>query len=295
MSIIEVTNVPAFEFEDYYPEYLAKERADEQKNNAFTFLSTLSGLSSKLTSITSRASKMLIKDEDIELTRSERRLEPFWVIEATRTITYDSEKTYRATVENVDAKRVIIEGSSQELEVKDQNNTQIISFKVTEKCQRDILFSSVIDGMERSHIQSESLSHYLEDKKYRRKPLESEVVEPTLLETGLIQRAKRKLLETDEINEKKLEENTVINRLEIYFRPVFAFEYRHKKDSSKTVIIEVDGLTGKVVDSGTSWFSEKANQEKIQTIAKNVVAELAGSIVPGGATIANLVLDNKKP
>lgn len=293
---IEIGNIPAYEFEDFYPEHLAKEAADERKNGAFTILSGLPSLSSKLTSWASKGAKMLIKDEDIELMRSERRLEPFWVIDITRTINYDSEKTYRAEVENDDARNVIIDGCSQEIEVKTPKNMQIpksfISFKVVEKCQRDILFSSVIDGMERAHLHEELLRNYLDNTKYHRKLLNSEVVEPTLLETGLMQKARKKLMETTEINERKLEENTIINRLEIYFRPVFAFEYRNKKDN-RTAIIEVDGLSGAVLDSGTSWFSEKANQEKMNNLLKSVVSEIAGSLVPGGATITNLILDKK--
>lgn len=293
----EKEHITAYEFEDYYPEHLAKEAADERKNSAFTILSGLTNVSSKLTAFMSKGSKMLVKDEDIELTRSERRLEPFWVIEATRTINYESEKTYRADVENIDARSVIIENCEEEIAVKTPQNMHIsssfISFKVKEKCQRDIVFRGIIDGMERSHIHETLLNNYLTDSKYRRKPLVSEVVEPILLETGLMQRARKKLLETTEINERKIEENTVVNRLELYFRPVFAFEYRHKKDN-RTAIIEVDGLTGSVLDNGTSWFSEKANQEKMHNLLKNVVAEVAGSLVPGGATITNFILDNKK-
>lgn len=288
-------NVPAFEFEDYYPEHLAKEAADQRKNSAFS--TPLSSLSKVSPSFTSLVSKKLIKDENIELTRTERRLEPFWHIEVKRTINYDSEKTYRAEVENEDATAVFIEDATQEIKVNTPQNmniqTSYISFKVTEKCQREIVFSSVIDGMERSQIRESLLKGYIQDKKYRRKPLESEVVEPSLLQTGLLQRARQKLNDTQVINEKKLEEDTTIECLEIYFRPVFVFEYQHKKDN-RTVIIEVDGLTGEVQDSGTSWFSQKANQEKMQSLLKNVISEVAGSLVPGGATIANFLLDNNK-
>lgn len=297
-EVIEIQdNIPAYEFEDYYPEHLAQEAAEQRKNSAFS--STLSTLSkvSQISALVSKGSKMLIKDDEIELTRSERRLEPFWNIEVKRIINYELDKTYRAEVDNSDAKTVLIGNSSEEIIVNSPQNMNIlnsyIAFKVKEKCQREIIFSSAIDGMERGHIHEELLRSYLDNKKYRRKPLESEVVEPTLLDTGLMQKARKRLSETTEINAGKLEEETIIKCLEIYFRPVFAFEYRHKKDN-RTIIIEVDGLTGDVLDSGTSWFSQKANQEKMKTLLTGVISEVAGSLVPGGATIANLLLDNKK-
>ncbi|RDF10849.1 hypothetical protein DPV92_04705 [Haemophilus paraphrohaemolyticus] len=294
---LEHVEVPAYEFEDFYPEHLAKDAAEQHKNSAFS--STLSGLAkvAPLKSLAVKSSKLLNKDEDIELIRSERRLEPFWKIEVKRIINYELVQNYRTNVENPDAKSVLIEDASEEIKVNTPQNmniqTSYISFNVKEICQRDIIFSSVIDGMERSHVHESLLQAYLKEPKYRSKPLESEVIEPSLLQSGLMQRARQKLLETTIINAPTLDEKTVIECLEIYFRPVFAFEYHHKKDN-RTAIIEVDGLTGKVIDNGTSWFSQKANQEKMKSLLKDVVSEVAGSIVPGGATIANMLLDNKK-
>lgn len=286
--------VPAYEFEDYYPAHLAREVADERKNSAFSVLSGLSNVSAKLTTFMSRSSKILVKDDDIELVRSERRLEPFWHVKATRTISYKSEKIYRAEVENNDAQSVIVEGSSVSIPVNNPRNmhtlTGFISFKVQEECKRDIEYEEIIDGMERAHIKEKMLQNYLNDKKFIRKPLQSEVVEPILLDTGIMQRARKKLLETTIINERELFESTRLDNLSLYFRPVFAFEYRHKKDN-RTAIIEVDGLTGEVIDSGTSWFSEKANQEKMQRLVKGVIIEVAGSIVPGGASIASFLIE----
>lgn len=301
-EVIEIQdNIPAYEFEDYYPEHLAQEAAEQRKNSAFsTTLSTLSKVS-QISTLVSKGSKMLIKDDEIELTRSERRLEPFWNIRMKRIIRYELDKTYRVEVENADAQSIIIDGSTDELKVNSPQNmnisTSYISFKAKEKCQRDIIFSGVIDGMERGYIYEELLQSYLKNDKYRRKTLTSEVVEPTLLTTGLLQRARKKLSETTEINAGKLEEDTILEYLEIYFRPVFVFEYQHKKDN-RIAIIEVDGLTGEVIDSGTSWFSQKANQEKMKTLLTGVMSEVAGYLIPGGATItktvADIILDAKK-
>ena len=114
---LEHVEVPAYEFEDFYPEHLAKDAAEQHKNSAFS--STLSGLAkvASFKSLAVKSSKLLNKDEDIELIRSERRLEPFWKIEVKRIINYELVQNYRTNVENPDAKSVLIEDASEEIKV----------------------------------------------------------------------------------------------------------------------------------------------------------------------------------
>lgn len=97
-------------------------------------------------------------------------------------------------------------------------------------------------------------------------------------------------LQADEIQE----EEVIIENLELYFRPVFAFEFRWQA-KEKTGIAEFDGLTGEMRTGGKMW------RERLKKLDTNVLfdigADVLGMVFPGGNIAVKLTkaaIDYKK-
>ena len=77
-----------------------------------------------------------------------------------------------------------------------------------------------------------------------------------------------------------------ITSLYLYFRPVYAFEY-HWSSADKIGVIEVDGLTGEIIENG-NWFKNTFDQAFTRDNLVELSAELASTVVPGGGTVIKI-------
>ena len=75
-------------------------------------------------------------------------------------------------------------------------------------------------------------------------------------------------------------------RTYLYVRPVFAFEFRWAS-AEKTGVIEVDGLTGEVIENGR-WFKDKVGKILTRDMLVDIGADVAGTCVPGGGFAVKL-------
>jgi hypothetical protein len=94
--------------------------------------------------------------------------------------------------------------------------------------------------------------------------------------------------------DKILEENVEVTCIDLYYRPVYAFQYRWT-GKNKEAIIEVDGLTGQI-KSGARVFSEYLGRVLDQNFLFDLGADAAGMLIPGGSIavkVAKHYLDSK--
>ena len=87
--------------------------------------------------------------------------------------------------------------------------------------------------------------------------------------------------------DKILEESVAVTAVDLYYRPIYAFQY-HWISKDKKGIVEVDGLTGEVT-SGTRVFSEYLNRALDRDFLFDLGADATGMLIPGGNIAVKVV------
>ena len=262
-----------FAFEEVYPLRAAQEQAEKKKLSAFGMLAKFNPLNRP-------------KDETVQLSRQELRWEPFWHIVATRSVDYTCQLTYQVPVHNPYAQSLQIEDKT--FEVARQKDKARIEFVALESCHRKIQFNQLIDGMKRD-IKSTAFEAYINKYKYT----ETEQVERHDLLKPLVSMAAAKQMASanltgQAVNAFEIQGDSIeFERTYMYMRPVFAFEFRWTS-ADKVGVIEVDGLTGEVIENGR-WFKDKVNQIITREMLVDLGAEVAGSLIPGGGVAVKLI------
>lgn len=263
-----------FMFDEVYPFRAAQEQAEKKKMNAFGLFAKFNPLNRP-------------REETVQLTRQELRLEPFWHIVAKRSVDYTCQLTYQVPVHNPYAQSLAIEGKV--FEVARQKDKARIEFVAVEYCHRKIHFDRLIDGMQRE-IKPAVLESYI--NKYKFAEVEQvqrpdEVLRPLISMVAARQMAHSSLT-AEAVNAYEIQaDHTEFERTHMYLRPVYAFEFKWGS-ADKVGVIEVDGLTGEVIENGR-WFKDKINQILTRDMLLGLGAEVAGGLIPGGGTAVRLI------
>lgn len=262
-----------FIFDEVYPFRAAQEQAEKKKLGAFGVLAKWNPLNRP-------------REETVKLSRQELRLEPFWHVVAQRSIDYCCQLTYPVAVHNRYAQSLQIDGRTYE--VARQGDKARIELPAIERCHRKIQFDNYMDGLRRD-INPSVLKNYINKYKFTEhdQVLRSEVVTPLLPLAAAAQTASAKL-NGEAVNAHEISEDAVLfERTHLYLRPVFAFEFVWSS-ADKRGVIEVDGLTGEIVENG-QWFRDKVDRVMTRETLFELGAEVAGSLVPGGGVAVRLI------
>lgn len=262
-----------FVFDEVYPFRAAQEQAEKKKLSAFGMLAKFNPLNRP-------------KDDTVQLARQELRLEPFWHVIAQRSVDYTCQLTYQVPVHNPYAQSLQIE--DKVFEVARQKDKARIEFVATERCHRKIPFDQWIDGMQRD-IKSATMASYV--SKYKFSEVEQfdrrELLKPLVPMAAAKQMASASLV-GEVVNAFEIQDDSILfERTYMYMRPVFAFEYRWSS-ADKVGVIEVDGLTGEVIENGR-WFKDKVDKIITRDMLFDLGAEVAGTFIPGGSTAVKLI------
>ena len=263
-----------FVFDEVYPFRAAQEQAEKKKLNAFGMLAKLNPLNRP-------------KEQTVQLVRQELRLEPFWHVMATRSVDYTCQLTYQVPVHNPYAQSLHIAGNV--FDVARQKEKARIEFVAQETCHRKLGFDRLMDGMQRDSVKSAALASYISKYKYTEVNVleRPEVLKPKMPLAGAIQVASAALT-GEAINAIDIQTDTIeFERTYMYVRPVFAFEFKWAS-ADKVGVIEVDGLTGEVIENG-DWFKDKVKEIITRETLLDLGAEVAGSLLPGGAVAVKII------
>jgi len=247
-------------------------KADELKTKAFGFVSNI---------------LFSAKKEDIEVLYVEHRYEPFWHVVCSTHIEYDRRRQFEIDVEGA-VKRVTIDGV-------DHDVTDKLRLDGVEHCIEDRRKEVFVDAMDGKTC--DYSKHLTFDK---REILQTEelmvgdtVVVPAKLKASQITRnllsEMVKPVKADDI----LVEQIRVEKLHLYFRPLYAFEY-FWKTRNRTATLELDAVTLETRLGGKALkrkIAEAIEEEDLFDIG----AEVANIIVPGGGLVLKIARRVTKP
>lgn len=265
----------SFIFDPVYTQRAAEEQAEKKKLSAFPLLDRLNPFAARP------------KTSDVLQAKGILRHEPFWFIEGCREVDYVCNADYPITIHNEHAKSVHYEG--HDFDITHGAGKPRIVIPVQEKCFRKIPYSTYLDGLKRE-IKQSVMENYV--KKYKMTEIDS--IEPSsnavnlqVPLTSMMQIATAKM-QGEAINANHIETDALsFDKCYLYYRPVFAFEFVWTT-TGKTAVIEVDGLTGEIMENGV-WYKDTVDRIMSREMLVMVGAEVAGHIVPGGSFAIRMI------
>ena len=268
---VTIAEQKAFVFNDQLTDQAARERAIEKKIDAF-------GTMAKFL--------QRPKTEEIQLTYSEKRYEPFWFVTAKATYIYERIQRYRIPITDPAIKHVLI-GTDVYEPHKDRDST-VLTVQALERCE-DVSDKTVyLDGVSG---EKKDYSAFLKFPTTDIPDLNAFAPEKTIVVPPQVRIAQvvreliqslMKAVQADTIQQEKVE----IAQVALYFHPIYAFEY-HWTTKDKKQIVEFDGLTGAMRTEG------KTLHNSIKKVIDNdllfdLSSEAINLVVPGGAIAIKL-------
>ncbi|HEY3548145.1 MAG TPA: hypothetical protein VGK17_18900 [Propionicimonas sp.] len=241
----------------------AEGRAWSRRADAFGTVAKLGGLLNRSMS------------EDYECVYRERRLQPFWRLHATAVAEYERTRSYAVPV-SPSVRSVRLLG---ETVLVDQGQLRISGL---ETCRDESSREHLFDGLTRA--ENPNLAGYLK--------FDSEVVDAealgSLAREGTVvvpPETKASLLVREVVSaaigkidaDRVLEERVIVDVVDLVYRPVYAFRYRH---GGKEGVIEFDGLTGEIRPDG-STFEQYLGKVLEPRFLLDVGVEAVNIFVPG--------------
>ena len=218
------------------------------------------------------------KDADFELLYSEHRYQPFWHVTASARYVYDRDARYKVSTHGAEVKSVTC------LKEHYSADNGYMEIPVTEHCVEEEDSEVFIDGITGKN-QAE-LAGYMtfapekvKEEFNKMVPQNSILVPPQTRASAIIRDVVSKMIKA--IQADKIDEELInISTVDLYYRPVYAFQYLWKA-KGKEAIVEVDALTG-TVKSGSRVFSEYFGKVLEQNFLFDLGADVAGLLFPRG-------------
>jgi hypothetical protein len=217
------------------------------------------------------------KAENVQISYSECRYEPFWRIVCQVHYEYERKRNYIVPVIAPEVQRVTINGMEYPVAAKPHQFTIDGVEHCIEKASTEVIYDAV-------RSQQRDWKSYLRyDKEIvtdlaNFAPKESIVVQPEMHASAAVRQVLTSVLrpiQADTVHEEKVDIQTVA----LYFRPVYAFEYIWDT-KGKTAVAEFDGLTG---DMTTGGVTLRQQVEKVITrdLIFDVGMQTANLLIPG--------------
>lgn len=233
------------------------------------------------------------KDDDFKIIYSEHRYQPIWHVKGAFNYVYDRKTTYLWTIKEKEVKRISIDKKDYSL-VNGQ-----IEVEATDHCIEEEQLEFIVNGI--SSEKQPSLNKYfaygasVATKKQLDQLNEDKIImiPPKTRVSALINEIignSIKVIHADKV----FEENIDISNVDLYYRPVHAFQVQWIS-KKKEIVIEVDGLTGEV-SFGNKIFKEYSGKAIDINFLFDLGADAAGMFVPGGSIavkIAKKYIDSK--
>ena len=270
-------------FEPVYDISAATEQANKKKLDAFGMMAKFNILNKP-------------KDEAVHAGRSELRYEPFWFIDSNRKIDYKLLLERKLEVDDEYANSILIDGKTYEIFEDSKksfvsNEKRYSTLNVQYNCNREIKYKNYIDGLGRN-IKSENYEKLFKNSNYKFKEVEDltnidNIINPTFSFSSAIEEMKNSLLREKIISHEILTDDAIVDKIYLYFRPVYAFEFIWSNEN-KVGIIEIDGLNGEISEKGV-WLKDRVSKVMTRDMFFDIGGEIANGMVPGGGVVVKMI------
>jgi hypothetical protein len=276
---IQLGSERIFALEDRLSADDARQRAMDRRTNAF---------GGGLGSILQRP-----KPDDVVLTSSQRRLEPFWHVACRARYEYERKRDYVVPASAPEVREVTILDTTFPV-AQAGAGARTFALSALEHCLDEFAHETDTDGVTGEPIAGAGTL---------RAATAAEVTDPTTLTAdGTIvvapeQRASfivRKLLAEmmkPVQADRMIEESLVLENTDLYYRPIWAFEF-HWTPKDRRGVVEIDAITGEIRQGGSllPQLSKIVTRDALFDIG----ADTVGMLIPGGGIavkVARAALD----
>lgn len=269
-------------FDPVYDKSAALEQANKKKLSAFGFATKLNLLNKP-------------KDETVHPGRHELRYEPFWCISADRNVVYDLSMERKLEVDNEHAKEVSIDGKKYEIFSDGKKHfsaeeKRFCTLNVQYHCQRNLEYKTYMDGLSRG-IKNDFFEKIFKNPNYKYHEVNEVNVENVLAlkvsASTVLQQIKNTLLAEKIVSHEIFTDEVIVDKLHVFYRPVYAFEYIWSHEN-KVGVIEIDGLNGEITEKG-EWMKEKITKVITRDMMFEVGSEVANGLVPGSGVVVKIL------
>jgi hypothetical protein len=228
------------------------------------------------------------KPEDIRMVTTESRLEPFWLVTIAARTRYDRNRTFSLSVSGPEVQRLTLLEHQVTVDPKTKGGPSV-SLSAVEHCLEERRVSRQFDGLTG---EKGDFSKYLAFPSLEITNLESFVPEgvfvvvPQARATAVVRQVMTEVVQPVQaqvIHEERVD----VEAIDLYFRPVYAFEYDWAA-KGKRVVVEYDALTGDTRTGGRK-LQDQIKGMVTRDLLFDVTADAVGMLVPGGSIAVKLV------
>jgi hypothetical protein len=226
------------------------------------------------------------KSGEIEVIYSEKRYEPFWLIVSRGQYVYDRTVRFSVEASGPEVKNVTVAGQEYALVDDRKHGPQVFFIPGVEHCfedyRKEVCFNAVSGEREDC---STALSYPRQEIDLDSFAPDGLVVAPEIRASFVVRQLLQEMIKPVHAD-KMLEDHIIIERIELYFKPIYAFEY-HWIPKGRHAVAEFDGLSGQMHIGGKTLrqtLSSKINRDLLFDLG----ADAVGMMVPGADIVAKL-------
>jgi hypothetical protein len=228
------------------------------------------------------------KPDEIRMVSMENRLEPFWAVTIKTHTVFDRNRIFTFSAAGPEVKSVTL----LEHEVPTQaqlKGAPTVTLQGVEHCLEETEITRNFDGVSGAkgdyarYVTAPSLE-ILDLGTFA--PENILVVPPQARASAVVRQVMGEIVQAVQA-QTILEERVDVTAIDLYFRPVYAFEYEWAAKNKK-VVVEYDAITGDA-RAGGKWLGEQLKGMVTRELVFDVTADAVGLIVPGGSLAVKLV------
>jgi hypothetical protein len=238
------------------------------------------GAIAKMTSLLQRP-----KDDEFELVYKEHRYQPFWHVVCSAHYVYERKRQYSLALSGSEVESVTIDGREYQA-----SGGRITLFGL-EHCREEAHQEVFVEGISGEKVPN--LASYLkfpateilEEDLDEFAPKGTVVVPPQARASAIVREVLAGMIKSVQAD-RILEEHVEVEWVDLYYRPVYAFQYRWLP-KEKEVVMEYDALTGELQIGGKT-FQQYVGKVLDPAFLFDLGVDTVDLLVPGGGIAIRL-------